>query len=238
MLFAAVLVLTPASAWACSPVAAHSTGTVQVYTGTIANLEVRVGLAFEFDGAVAGRYGYANSPGTIPLSGKLEGSSLALVEHGGKGGTVSGRFLLTTEMINGSCGFTGSWSALGSDRKLAVRLELSDASFRELAYYTSPTALRVEAGAVALRQAILAGKRAEVAAAFRYPVFVQIAGKRTRIADRQDLLAHYGAIFTPAFVARIRAEVPHMMFVRDQGTMLGNGELWFDDAGQAIAINN
>lgn len=131
-LLAAPLVLAPIAAKARNPV---NPGTVQVYEGTVGNYLVRMGLAFEPGGAVAGRYGYASSQGTIPLAGEL-------------------------------------------------------------------------------------------------------AGKRTEIANAAALLAHYGAIFTLAFVARIRAEIPHMMFVRDQGTMLGYGELRFGGAGQALAINN
>ncbi|MDE2006500.1 MAG: hypothetical protein KGI51_08040, partial [Rhodospirillales bacterium] len=165
-------------------------------------------------------------------------SALRLTEHGGPGCAVSGRFAGTMRQIQGDCGFFGDWTAAQGGKTLPVRLGPADASFRKLGYYTSAKALRIERAAVALRAAILAGRRAQVARAIRYPVFVALRGKRTRIASAAALRANYDAIFTPTFVARIRDAIPHMMFLRDQGTMLGNGELWFDDAGKAIAINN
>lgn len=238
MLILVAAIVAPAAARACNPVSRDFPGTVQVYEGRIGAYPVRVGLQFGPGGEVVGRYGYAGSVGTIPLDGRLAGSALTLAEHGGPAGAVSGHFAGRMRMIAGDCGFTGTWRSASRGKPLGVRLRASDSSFRKIAYYTSPTALRIEHAAVALRAAILAGRRAEVVAAVRYPVFVSLGGKRTRLASAAALLAHYDEIFTPAFIAGIRATIPHMMFVRDQGTMLGDGQLWFDDAGQAIAINN
>ncbi|MDE2006851.1 MAG: hypothetical protein KGI51_09820, partial [Rhodospirillales bacterium] len=70
-LLAALLLLAPAAARACDPATGDAAGTVQIFWGTIGAYPVRVGLQFDRGGAVAGRYGYANSPGTIALDGTL-----------------------------------------------------------------------------------------------------------------------------------------------------------------------
>ena len=36
----------------------------------------------------------------------------------------------------------------------------------------------------------------------------------------------------------IKSDVPRLMFARDQGVMLGGGEIWFRPDGKVIAINN
>lgn len=65
-----------------------------------------------------------------------------------------------------------------------------------------------------------------------------LGNKPVRLPTPAALRAHYDAIFTPAFVARIRADVPQPMFVRDEGTMLGGGAVWFDDDGAVVTLNN
>ena len=226
---------------ACDPVAAKLTGIVTVYEGRVGPYPVRVGLQFAPGGAVAGRYGYAGSAGTIRLAGQLAGGqAMTLTEFGGARGAVSGRFAGTlSDTKAGPCAmFAGTWIRASGQKTLPVRLQVSDSSFRNLAYYTSPKALRIERAAVALRAAILAGNRAAVIAAVRYPVFVAVGHARMHLASPAALRARYDMIFTPGFLARIRGDVPHMMFLRDQGTMLGGGEIWFGDDGRAISIIN
>jgi len=62
--------------------------------------------------------------------------------------------------------------------------------------------------------------------------------KRAKAANEQEFLKNYDRIFSPKFVSRIRAAVPHNMFARDQGIMLADGAVWFDDKGKVFALNN
>lgn len=74
----------------------------------------------------------------------------------------------------------------------------------------------------------LTGRRAQVAAAAHYPVFVSIAEKRMRLPTAAALRARYDATLTPAYLAPI----PHLMFVNDQGLLRGSRAVWFNGAGR------
>jgi len=38
-------------------------------------------------------------------------------------------------------------------------------------------------------------------------------------------------VFSPAFIAKLREDIPHEMFVDEGEAMLGQGQLWFDGRG-------
>jgi hypothetical protein len=52
------------------------------------------------------------------------------------------------------------------------------------------------------------------------------------------MLANYDRVFTKEFVADIGKTVPHNMFCKFTGAMLGNGIAWFWGDGKVIGINN
>ena len=237
-LVANALAARPAAA--CDPAAAQMIGIMTMYDGTIGPYPIRMGLQFEPGGVAAGRYAYPASPGTIRLAGQLaNGHRLTITEFGATGWpaatfatTLPGTKKTDCDVIR------GTWTQAATGRRLPVRLRLSDTSMRPLSYYLSPATLRIEQAAVAFRAAALAGRRAEVAAALHYPVFVSIGETRMRLPNAAALRARYDAIFTPAYLARIRDDIPHLMFVRDQGLMLGGGAVWFNRAGAVISLNS
>ena len=243
-----LLAAVPAhSAIACDPVAAHMVGIMSLYQGTIGPYPVRMGLQFGTRGDVTGLYGYAAGPGRLALAGRLTPDGRLLLTESVAGGRGSARFVARMPgQGDAACQtISGTWIAAGTGRRLAVRLRYSDTSFRPLAYYLRPGDLRVERAAVAFRAAALAGHRRAVVAALRDPVRVSLGGRGSRLARPAAVLAHYAAIFTPdaaiftpVFLARLRADVPHLLFVRDQGFMLGGGAVWFDRAGKVITLNN
>jgi hypothetical protein len=96
----------------------------------------------------------------------------------------------------------------------------------------------VDVRAKAFQAAVSIKDRALVAGMIRFPITVILGGRRTRIESTTELLRVYEQVFTSTFTTRLVAAIPHHMFSRDQGVMLGNGEIWFDDVGQVIAINN
>ena len=92
-----------------------------------------------------------------------------------------------------------------------------------------------------LRQAILDGDASRLATMVRFPIKVVVDGKRVMINNAQELQRNYDKIFIGAFVKGIRQSPPCHMFARDQGVMLGNGQVWVAPVNKkpaVIAINN
>lgn len=96
----------------------------------------------------------------------------------------------------------------------------------------------VNKAAAAFRAAVIHNNREAVTHMIAYPIDTQVSGKRVAIASRSAFLAHYNGIFNTKFRAAIAGDVPRLMFARDQGIMLGNGEVWFDGDGKVKALNN
>ena len=47
-------------------------------------------------------------------------------------------------------------------------------------------------------------------------------------ASAADLLAHYERVFTTKVTAAIERQSYALLFARDQGVMIGDGEVWFN----------
>lgn len=91
------------------------------------------------------------------------------------------------------------------------------------------------------RQSVLDHDAGRVASMLRYPVRVLIHGEHVIIHDAKSLRREYDKIFLRAFVDRIRKSPPCHLFGRDQGVMLGNGEVWVaavDKRPAVVALNN
>jgi|GEM_PF-1407075 len=88
-----------------------------------------------------------------------------------------------------------------------------------------------------LQTACAAKNRAAVAALVRYPFKTYNAGKvRKTYKNQAALLADYDQLFTPAVLKAIAEQTYDDLFVRDQGAMIGDGEIWFDQRDGAIKI--
>jgi len=232
-----------------SKAACHPNGGIAIYSGNVGNSPVRVALSFgEVD--IPGRYAYRVSTTDIILRGTLDqsGRSLVLSEFDASGrpsATFDGTFLdadpsyaagskLNCEVV------VGKWSS--GDRILDFRLTLSSIGGSGLDHLYLPAGAdsddMVNRGASAFRTAFLKNDRNAVARMISYPIDVQVSEKRTRMGNSLALMANYDAVFTAAYLARIEKAIPRLMFARDQGIMLGDGEVWFDSKGQVIALNN
>ena len=88
-----------------------------------------------------------------------------------------------------------------------------------------------------LQRAIAAGDRAAVAAMVRYPLHVYATGQPPRTyRDAITLRANYPNIFTPDIVNAIAIAKPDKLFARDQGVMIGNGEVWMNEIAGSMKI--
>ncbi|MGH6848382.1 MAG: hypothetical protein ACREC0_13385 [Methylocella sp.] len=67
-----------------------------------------------------------------------------------------------------------------------------------------------------------------LAALVHYPLAMYDNGKVIKIyRSRNALLKNFNAIFTPKVLKAIRDAKFETLFVRDQGAMIGDGEIWF-----------
>lgn len=76
-----------------------------------------------------------------------------------------------------------------------------------------------------------------LAALVRYPLAMHDKGKVIRTYRNRDaLLQNFDAVFTPSVLKAIEAAKFETLFVRDQGAMIGNGEIWFDGRNGRVLV--
>jgi hypothetical protein len=203
---------------------------------------------------VVGSYFYKRYLKDIPLSGEFTGDrDLVLREkdsHGQPAGTFTlhfadkdprkargGKTHLTVDVL------TGTWKSSDDAKTLPVYLALStilpgaSKGSRYQVAGVSDDAI-AERNAQAFCAAVAKDDRKGVASFIVYPLALSVNGKRSRVATPEEFLSSYDRIFTPRFVERIRAAIPHNMFANAQGIMIADGAVWFDDKGKVKAVNN
>ena len=88
-----------------------------------------------------------------------------------------------------------------------------------------------------MKQAITADDHAAIAAMVKYPLTVySSAGRPATYRNAAALSANYTRVFTPEVKAAIAAAKPDDLFARDQGVMIGNGEIWMKQIGGSMKI--
>lgn len=246
-IIAALLVASTGAAHA----ACHPEGGLTIYSGTVGKAAVRVALHLA-NGPIEGRYAYAVSTTDIPLRGSHDaaGKNLKLTESDAGGrpaATFAGTFLDTDpQFANGSrlnCEVvTGTWTPANGKAPLHFRLSEDSSTSADFGHLYDVAGANgdepVNRAAAAFRKAVLQNKREALAHMLAYPIQVDVGGKRTRIANPAALLAHYDGIFTAKFRTTVAGDIPRLMFARDQGIMLGGGEVWFGPDGKVEALNN
>jgi hypothetical protein len=81
-----------------------------------------------------------------------------------------------------------------------------------------------------LQSAVRLNQRSTVAGMIAYPLRVNGGGGTQLYRDRAAVLRDYEEIFTASVKAAILAQRLEELFGRDQGVMIGDGQLWFDHA--------
>lgn len=87
--------------------------------------------------------------------------------------------------------------------------------------------LQMEATLSQLQHAAAIHDSKSVAAMVSYPIRVAPHGKALVIRTPGDFIARYNFIMTPEIVVAIRKQRYEELFVRDQGAMIGEGQVWF-----------
>jgi hypothetical protein len=210
-------------------------------------------LKIESDRRVSGSYFYLDSLKDIPVSGQVAPDRTIILRELGQPGRATGMFhgqFLEMDAQGRKIGFeqiAGFWSKLDGTGSRLFRLVQGGGRLRrrgENRYAVAglPNDPAVERFAQGFRSAVLAGDRQKVAAVIHLPIVVRIGGWPTKVRSREILLARYEAIFGPPFRQALEGAVPHNMFARRQGVMLGeHGEVWIGDREgdlKVVAINN
>ena len=79
-----------------------------------------------------------------------------------------------------------------------------------------------------LQSAVRADDHDAVVALIAFPLRVNSAGTSRVYRDADSLDRDFGKVFTKRVRQTILRQRPDALFVRDQGAMIGNGEVWFD----------
>jgi len=221
------------------------------YEGTL-GAAGRARMTLVIDGErVTGVYALAGSATDVVLTGRLTAGRTLRLEGRDPAGPVTARITGTfpTRDPSGRLGespltcdvMAGTWESLATHTRVPVQFNLQDGTAGSLAHRYA--ALGVTDDAIINRTALRCwlalrdGDRQTLADLVAYPLSVVVGGRRLRLRTRTQFLARYGAMITPSLRAAVLASVPRHLFVRDQGAMLGAGEIWIGATGRIVAIN-
>jgi hypothetical protein len=82
----------------------------------------------------------------------------------------------------------------------------------------------------ALQSAVRSGNRGAVIALIGFPLRVNFASGARTYRDARSVERDFERIFTPKVKRAIAAQRAEQLFTRDQGAMVGSGELWFRES--------
>jgi hypothetical protein len=221
------------------------------YEGRIGDERARLTLVFSGE-YLEGEYVLSEALVDVALSGRVEaGSGLTLEARDAAGGRV-GRIVASfpTRDPEGKFGdselacevVSGRWESMDGARTQPLYFAMDGGTAGALGRRYAAAGVaddeRVHAVARELRRALRAQDWPAAASLMAYPLAVALPDGNRRYASARELLAARDRVFTPPFVQRIANAVPRNLFVRDEGVMLGSGEIWFGADGRVIAINN
>jgi hypothetical protein len=221
------------------------------YNGTIGDkYRVRLTLTVTH-GEVSGVYFYSTQLKDIRVAGRVSDGRRLDLDELDAGGKVTARFEAefpehdprgTVQGTRHCEVIVGSWHKIDAAQKLPVYLSLQDGTSGTLTHMYAVAGAQddslIHRNAFRFWQAVTMGDKPTVASLIDYPIKVHVAGTLKTIRTRDELLSQYDAIFSPAYRKAISAAMPRNMFARDQGIMLGRGEVWFGANGRVIALNN
>lgn len=216
------------------------------YEGVIG--KEKIGLALEAPeivgpippGPLKGHYFYVKYNKNISLDGDIDKfGNVTLYEREPKG--------KMTAMIKGKLEpsiskLTGTWSRLDGSELLPFSVTSRSAvgGTLENRYMTAGVEMPQAAFENKVRafvDAVAAGNKNAVADMVAYPLRVNQSNKRLTIRNKRELLSRYVQVFNPAFRKLVGTCEVHDLFARDQGVMLGSGQVWFDADGKAYVLN-
>jgi hypothetical protein len=189
-----------------------------------------------------GVYFYKKSLRDIRIDGEYTGPRQLVLREYNDRGEASGSFQLEfTEP--GKEILSGTWESQDKRKRYPVHLRMtgetrmrSGENRYSVAGATDPAL--VELNAQAFCASVLKGRARTAVRYVSFPLSFNDRGKIGHISNSEEFLRLYSRIFTASFVARIREGIPHNMFANADGIRLGSGEVWFDERGKVIRLDN
>ena len=221
------------------------------YEGQLADkYRIRMTLVFG-TGEITGVYFYASQLKDIALRGRMLDDTRVVLEEVDASGQPIARFEaefpqrapqskfgasdLQCEVI------VGTWRKAGADTALPVQLEMDGGTAGSLKNRYGAIGVRdqeaLHRNSQAFWRAVQRDDRKTAAHLIRYPIRLATTAGQRRYMAAEQLLADYDLIFTPRFRELVAQGLPRNMFVRDQGAMLGHGQVWFGADGRVTALN-
>jgi hypothetical protein len=200
----------------------------------------RVGMTIEIkqETISGGHYFVAENLRDIPISGAIRDGRIAI--SGADGSSFDLGFKSNGSEHGERLSFQNSVGLIGT-RESNGRLEKVDLGFltmgqpsegRRYAFTTDLSDIEFESIVREWRLAVLAGNRKEAAKYTRFPLRVNARHEHRTIRTSADLSREWNSIFTPAYLSRIKKDLPHdMLGDKSDLVMLGSGDVWFGDKG-------
>jgi hypothetical protein len=116
----------------------------------------------------------------------------------------------------------------GAERKASGAAERAPARDIAGAKYQVQGNRSYQAFLARLQAAVRADDRRAVMRLIAFPLRVNSQEGARFYADPRSVEQDFDRIFTPRVRQAIVNQKPSQLFVRDQGAMIGNGEVWFD----------
>jgi hypothetical protein len=95
---------------------------------------------------------------------------------------------------------------------------------------------KINQNALIIWRAIQTSSAEQIANLVEYPISISIGNKEMTIASESEFIGHFNAIITEKLKNKLSLAFPHNMFVRYDGIMIGDGEIWLNSSGKIIAI--
>jgi hypothetical protein len=87
-----------------------------------------------------------------------------------------------------------------------------------------------------LQRIVKTNDKARFAKLVHYPIEVSVGDKTNKVSTPSDFVRRYRSIVTPALEQTILTQDPKCLFANGQGVMIGHGQLWFRQEGNAMKI--
>ncbi|MFM7785726.1 MAG: hypothetical protein ACKPE6_13975 [Gammaproteobacteria bacterium] len=221
------------------------------YEGRIGAEAARLTLVFSGE-ELRGEYVLSEALEDVALVGRIEEGRAIRLEVRDAAGAAFARIVADFPLLDPEGKFgdselacevvAGRWETLDGSRSEPLYFAMDGGTAGALGRRYAAAGVRdderVHATARELRRALRSADWPAAMTLMTYPVSVALPQESRRYASAAELLAARERVFTPPFVRKIAASVPRNLFVRDEGVMLGSGEIWFGADGRVIAINN
>ncbi len=211
--------------------------------GTLGATQAGMTIEVKQETITGGYYFIAEDLRDIPITGAI--SDGRIVISGADGSSFNFRFKSNGSEHGERLSFHNSVGLVGT-RQNNGRVEKVDLGFltmgqstglnsesRSYASITDLSDMDFESIVRKWRLAVLSGNRKEAAKYTHFPLRVNARHKRRTIRTPAELSAQWDQIFTPAYLSRIKKDLPHDMLGESSSLLvrLGPGDVYFGEKG-------